>query len=128
MPDFKVFITWSDIHIRGGITASLVQSGSDGSGCALDEPQSYLESSNTHIWLHMCSVTPWLLSSFPEAAQQLHRDDQVCLHLPAASAPAGNSTPLTFVLPPRCDSHRSHAKEQVAFQSETHCGSRVKFF
>lgn len=83
---------------------------------------------HTQIWLHMCSVTLWLLSSFPKAAQQLHVDDQVRLRLPAVSAPAGNSTPLTFVSPPRCDSRRSRTKEHVAFQSEGHCGSRVKLF
>lgn len=37
-----------------------------------------------------------------------------------------NSTRLTFVSPPRCDSQRSQTKEHVAFQCETHCGSRAK--
>lgn len=64
----------------------------------------------------------------PRPLSSCTRDNQVRLHLPTVTAPAGNSTRLTRVSPPRCDNHRSRTKEHVAFQSETHCGSRAKLF
>lgn len=66
VPDFNLFITWSDIHIGGGLLPVWCSQALVTQVFAFTEPRLCLESSNAHIWLHMCSVTRRHLSSFPQ--------------------------------------------------------------